>query len=105
MIEAAARELQPRAQRALANSPIQELRDLRVQEHQGTILLSGSVSSFYHKQLAQELLRALCRDHRIELINSIEVLDEVAPPRGEELRAGHPAGGRPRSGTTGTLFT
>lgn len=77
MVEVAAREVQPRAQRALQNSPISELRDLRVEQERGTIFLSGSVSSFYHKQLAQELLRALCHDNRVELINAIHVVEDA----------------------------
>lgn len=62
----------PRAQSALANSPIWELRDLQVEHHGGSLLLSGSVSSFYHKQLAQEVIRSVCLD--IPLINEIRVL-------------------------------
>lgn len=66
----------PRAQTALWNSPIFELRDLRVEQRDGMLLLSGVVSSFYHKQLAQEVVRAVCREcHRAELalVNSIRV--------------------------------
>jgi hypothetical protein len=66
-------DVQPRAQAALANSPFHELRDLNVKE-QGTALeISGVVSSFYHKQLAQEVVRCVCRD--IEIVNAIRVED------------------------------
>jgi osmotically-inducible protein OsmY len=73
MVEASARDVQPRAQSALAKSPICELRDLRVEQKDGALLISGVVSSFYHKQLAQEAVRAVCRGMEIDLVNSIRV--------------------------------
>lgn len=66
-----AKEVQPRAQLALANSPIHDLRDLRVEQVDGALLLSGSVGSFYHKQLAQEVVRAVAEG--IELVNQVDV--------------------------------
>lgn len=53
----------------MANSPIYELRDLQVEHHDGVLVISGAVSSFYHKQLAQEVVRSVCGS--IEVINSI----------------------------------
>jgi len=35
------------------------------------LLISGNVSSYYHKQLAQELVRSVCKDS--DVVNSIEV--------------------------------
>ena len=64
-------QLQPRAQAALTNSPVYELRDLQVKQHEGALQISGCVSSFYHKQLAQEVVRSVCKG--IEVINSIRV--------------------------------
>ncbi|MHC4177261.1 MAG: BON domain-containing protein [Planctomycetota bacterium] len=64
-------DVRPRAQTALASSPIHELRDLRVDRCEGALAISGTVSSFYHKQLAQEVVRSVCRD--VEVINSIRV--------------------------------
>lgn len=64
-------DVQPRAQAALASSPIYELRDLHVEHRDGTLVISGAVSSFYHKQLAQEVVRSVCRS--IEVVNSIRV--------------------------------
>ena len=55
----------------MANSPIYELRDLQVEHHEGALVISGAVSSFYHKQLAQEVVRSVCGS--IEVINSIHV--------------------------------
>ena len=71
MSTASTNELQPRAQSALAASPIYELRDLQVELRDGALVLSGSVSSFYHKQLAQEIVRSVSKE--IELVNSILV--------------------------------
>ena len=65
--------LQPRAQAALGKSPVCELRDLRIERREGTLVISGAVSSFYHKQLAQEVVRAVCKDCEIELVNAIRV--------------------------------
>lgn len=65
------REIQPRAQTALANSPIHELRSLQVEERGDALLISGSVSTFYHKQLAQEVVRSVCKG--TEVVNSIRV--------------------------------
>jgi hypothetical protein len=62
-------DVQPRAQTALASSPIYELRDLHVENRGGTLLITGDVSSFYHKQLAQEVVRSVCKN--IEVVNSI----------------------------------
>lgn len=64
-------DVQPRAQAALANSPFYELRELQVESRDDALLISGCVSSFYHKQLAQEVVRSVCTDRRV--INSISV--------------------------------
>ncbi len=41
----------------LLECPISELRELQVVEHGECLLISGRVRSFYHKQLAQEMVR------------------------------------------------
>ncbi len=69
MGEVSGTEVQPRAQHALSASPIRELRDLRVERQNGALVIRGHVSSFYHKQLAQEVVRGVCRE--IDLINSV----------------------------------
>jgi hypothetical protein len=74
MTAIAVEELQPRAQAALVSSPFYELRGLQVEWRDDALLLSGSVSSFYHKQLAQEVVRSVCRDTTV--INSISVEHE-----------------------------
>jgi osmotically-inducible protein OsmY len=63
--------VRPLAQSALATSPISELRDLTVTQENGALLISGSVSSFYHKQLAQEVVRAVAG--QVDVVNSIFV--------------------------------
>ncbi len=64
-------DLRGTAQSALAASPIAALHALRVEHVGQTLLLSGAVTSFYHKQLAQELVRVAVG--QVELINSIDV--------------------------------
>ena len=64
-------DVQARAQRALADSPFYELRELQVDQRDNALIISGIVSSFYHKQLAQEVVRTVCKG--IEVINSIQV--------------------------------
>ena len=64
----------PRAEAALRSSPVYELRDLQVEPCDGALRVSGRVSSFYHKQLAQEVVRSVCKG--IEVINTICVVCE-----------------------------
>ena len=64
-------DVQPRAQTALSDSSIYELRILRIDRHDQALVISGRVTSFYHKQLAQETVLAVSEG--IEVINSILV--------------------------------
>ena len=64
-------DLHARAQAALTNSPFFELHELQVEQRDGTLFISGNVTSFYHKQLAQEVVRSVCKG--IEVSNSIQV--------------------------------
>jgi hypothetical protein len=73
MVEMSAKDVQRRARTALDSSPICELRELQVTQQNGTLLISGVVSSFYHKQLAQEALRVVCGEIGIKMVNSIRV--------------------------------
>lgn len=72
MIAAKSESIQPRAQAALTNSPFYELRDLQVDQLQDALRITGCVSSYYHKQLAQEVVRSVCSE--VELLNSIRVV-------------------------------
>lgn len=59
------------ARSALQESPIYDLRHLQVERQNETLLISGRVSTFYHKQLAQEVVRAV--SGRTRVVNSVEV--------------------------------
>lgn len=48
-----------RARAALSASPLPGLRGLSVELVESELLISGAVNSFYQKQLAQELVRAI----------------------------------------------
>ena len=56
---------------ALADSSIFALRELTVERTEESLLISGSVPSYYYKQLAQETMRAVANG--IEVVNSIRV--------------------------------
>ncbi len=60
-----------RAQTALADSPVYALRELTVEQAPDGLLIHGCVSSFYHKQLAQEVVRAVAGP--LEVTNLVEV--------------------------------
>lgn len=66
--------LQPRAAVALRQSPIPALRKLSVEESDTVVLLQGSVSSYYLKQLAQETL--------MPILDGRQLLNQVAVQRG-----------------------
>ena len=71
MAVSSAKEAQAHAQSALAGSPIYALRELQVEQVGDSLLISGRVDTFYHKQLAQEAVRTAAAD--LEVINSIDV--------------------------------
>lgn len=60
-----------RAQLALTESPIYDLRDLSISSVGGVLWIQGTVSSYYHKQLAQEVVRAVAMG--AEVVNAVEV--------------------------------
>ncbi len=78
MVSVAAQKVQPRAQNALSASPVFALRDLRVDQRGHQLLISGFVSSYYHKQLAQEVVRAVAEG--TEVVNSVSVRDSATAP-------------------------
>ncbi len=59
------------AQRALAASPIYDLRALQVEYVGDALLLSGRVETFYHKQLAQEVVRNVAEG--VPVVNDVAV--------------------------------
>jgi osmotically-inducible protein OsmY len=56
---------------ALAQSPIQSHRKIRVEQAGNTLYLHGRVESFYYKQLAQEVVRSVCRG--VQVSNELDV--------------------------------
>ena len=64
-------DLTSRAQSALCSSPIYVLRDILVEQSDDALLLTGRVDTFYHKQLAQELVRAVAEGMRV--VNGVTV--------------------------------
>jgi len=69
-------EIEDAARTALATSPYRHIRDLRVQVTDQGIFLDGAVASYYHKQLAQELLRELALSVDLRVVNRIVVNGE-----------------------------
>jgi trehalose-6-phosphatase len=61
------------AKAALSRSRIYSLRKLHVDQDGDSVVLRGRVDSFYHKQLAQELVRVAV-DHGAEVTNAISVV-------------------------------
>jgi len=53
-------------QGALSRSPYVSTRELRVEAREGVVRLEGAVRSFFHKQMAQELIRRVDGVERIE---------------------------------------
>jgi hypothetical protein len=64
--------MQMRADQVLRQSPIPALRKLHAEETDFEIILSGSVSSYYLKQLAQETIMPVLGSR--ELRNRVAVL-------------------------------
>ncbi|MGC3965826.1 MAG: BON domain-containing protein [Pirellulales bacterium] len=66
------------AQAALDASPLFDLRSLVVEEQTaGTLVIRGMVGSFYHKQLAQEAVRAVAKSLEYRVVNDVEVMDTL----------------------------
>jgi hypothetical protein len=59
------------AEKALRHSPIPALRQLEVEETDAGVVLSGTVTSFYLKQLAQETVLPLVGQRG--LVNRVHV--------------------------------
>jgi hypothetical protein len=60
-----------RADLALRESPIPSLRRLHIEETADEVVISGSVSSYYLKQLAQETIIPVLGER--ELVNRVSV--------------------------------
>ncbi len=60
-----------RASQVLGSSPLYALRKLRVEGNEQALIISGQVSCYYHKQLAQETLMPL--RGQLQLLNHVNV--------------------------------
>jgi osmotically-inducible protein OsmY len=71
MAQALLADVAYQAKAILGRSRIFDLRALEVEQEEECVVLRGSVDSFYHKQLAQELVKASLDG--VEVINEIRV--------------------------------
>ncbi|RCS49401.1 BON domain-containing protein [Bremerella cremea] len=71
MISSSEKDIRSRVVTALEESSIQRLRFIQVEFEDNTICLRGEVGSFYHKQLVQELVRAI--DGEVKVRNDVTV--------------------------------
>lgn len=71
MFRQAASQLRWKAQTALDASPVFELRALHIEKTTQGLVISGQVSCFYHKQLAQETVRQISKN--VAVTNSVIV--------------------------------
>ncbi|NLF70547.1 MAG: BON domain-containing protein [Candidatus Anammoximicrobium sp.] len=69
------------ARAALRDSPVFALRNLDVSTAGGRLVISGTVNCFYHKQLAQEIVRSVVDGVRVT--NAVSV--EESPGRPEDV--------------------
>ena len=66
MVIIAADKILADAQRALAESTFHDIRSLQVEQVDDRLVLYGNVSCYYHKQQAQEVIRAVAKDLVVE---------------------------------------
>ena len=71
MMDTTQQDVEQAAIDVLANSSVRELRQLRVDGSSNQLQLSGRVRSFYHKQLAQEVVRAVASG--MQVVNHVHV--------------------------------
>lgn len=71
MIDAGIRDVTGRLRTLLSESPIADLRNLRVQQDGDRVLLVGRVRTFYAKQMAQETIRGAARG--LLIVNEVKV--------------------------------
>lgn len=72
MADTLLRDVVEEARAALSRSRIYVLRQLDVQADGDAVILCGDVDSYYHKQLAQELVRMSVDG--VEVVNDISVV-------------------------------
>lgn len=72
MIDAGPSNLLVKIQKVLSDSPIWDLRQIRVEHIGDSLYLHGRVKTYYHKQLAQEIILRSSRE--ISVVNQIDVV-------------------------------
>ena len=80
MLETVKEDYLEEAKSALQESPVFALRSLSVEQVGDNLVLSGTVSTFYYKQLAQEVIRSVA--HGLGVINSVDVVESDTRPFG-----------------------
>ncbi len=71
MIDSGYRDLTGRIRVLLSESPIAEVRQLKVEQDGDRLLIQGRVRSFYVKQMAQETIRNAVGE--LHIVNSVDV--------------------------------
>jgi osmotically-inducible protein OsmY len=71
MIDSGCRDITGRLKVLLSESPIAEIRNVRVQMQGNKVMLAGNVRSFYAKQMAQETIRGAARG--LHIVNEVSV--------------------------------
>ena len=71
MIDSGFRDVTGRLKILLSESPIAEVRKIRVEQEGDQVLLHGRVRTFYAKQMAQETIRSAVRG--LHIVNSVSV--------------------------------
>lgn len=75
MIHAGFHDVTGRLRLLLSESPLSEVRRIRVEQEGDTVMLDGFVRSFYAKQMAQETIRNAA--HGLQIENRVRVEDVV----------------------------
>ncbi|MEM8733059.1 MAG: BON domain-containing protein [Planctomycetota bacterium] len=71
MIDSGQRDVTGRLRILLSESPIAEIRRVKVEQQGDRVLLQGRVRSFYAKQMAQETVREAAG--KLHIVNTVSV--------------------------------
>lgn len=71
MIDSGYRDITGRIEHLLAESPLADIRTVRIEQDGNRIVMHGNVRSFYLKQMAQETVRRVSSN--LQIVNSINV--------------------------------
>lgn len=62
---------QAKAKQAISSCPVFAIRQTQVDEYDGVLVLSGRVDTWYQKQMAQEIVAAVCCE--VQVYNELTV--------------------------------